>query len=148
MLWQMYKKKQGQIIRWSSFAISSVLFVYGAVQLYKFLARYEWATTANRWLNFTIPYVDISVVLDPRLVISLSFLLASVWLFYFFSFQHNRFSDFLIDTESEMRKVSWPTMDQVVKSSIAVILIVFFLGLYLYVIDGILGFIFSRLWKI
>lgn len=143
MLWQVYKKKQGQIIRWATFVVSAVLFVYGAIRLYKFLIRYEWATTANRWLNFVIPYVEIPVVVDPRFVISLVFGLISIWLFYFLSFQHNRLSDFLIDTESEMRKVSWPTMDQVVKSSIAVILIVLILGLYLYMINGVLGVVFS-----
>lgn len=138
MLIQLYKKKQGQILRWGTFGIASTLFLYGIYQLYFFLSQWEWATK-TRWFWFSIPLLGGQVVFDPRFLISLVSAIFFVWLFFYLCFQRERISDFLIDTESEMRKVSWPTFGEVVKSSIAVILIVFILGIYLYLVDGVLS---------
>lgn len=141
MFWAIYKKKQGLIVRWSSFGIASLLFIYGGYRLYYFLSQWEWATKF-RWMHFLIPVFDVEVVVDPRFVISLVGTIAFVWFFYFLCMQQHRVSEFLIDTESEMRKVSWPTLVQVIKSCIAVVMIVLILGLYLYVVDGLLNEIF------
>lgn len=137
----MYKKKQGQIIRWANFLTWSFLFLYGFYQLYYFLSKWDWAIKF-KWLRFEIPLVAIPVVIDPRFVIAIGCSVFFVWLFFYLTFQHERISEFLIDTESEMRKVSWPSLGQVVRSSIAVILIVLILGLYLYLVDGVLDKVF------
>lgn len=139
---RIYKKKQGQIVRGASFGVLSVLFLYGAYQLYFFLSQWQWAIQHRFW-RFTVPLVDIPVVVDPRFLISLGCAVFFVWLFYYLCFQRQRISEFLIDTESEMRKVSWPSFMQVVKSSLAVIFIVMLLGLYLYAVDGFLDIAFS-----
>ncbi|MBI4574748.1 MAG: preprotein translocase subunit SecE [Planctomycetes bacterium] len=44
-------------------------------------------------------------------------------------------SDFLIETEGEMKKVSWPTRAEVVGSSVVVIATVMVLGVYMYIVD-------------
>jgi preprotein translocase subunit SecE len=46
---------------------------------------------------------------------------------------------FYIDVRSEMRKVSWPNRQEVMGTTIVVIVAVFFFGLYLGAIDALLG---------
>lgn len=146
MLFQIYKKKQGQIVRWINFAVWSLLFLYGTYRLYFFLGTWQWAIK-HKWLRFIIPLLDIEVVVDPRLLIGIAGGIFCLWVIFYLTFQKERTSEFLIDTESEMRKVSWPTVSQVVKFSIAVILIVVILSVYLYVVDGILDPLLSYIFR-
>ena len=46
-----------------------------------------------------------------------------------------RFADFLIAVEAEMNKVSWPTRQELVRSSIVVIFIIFFMAMLLFLYD-------------
>jgi len=46
---------------------------------------------------------------------------------------------FYNDVRSEMRKVSWPSRQEVIGTTIVVIVSVFFFGLYLYAVDQALG---------
>jgi preprotein translocase subunit SecE len=61
------------------------------------------------------------------------------------SFSHPRGSEFLIETEAEMRKVSWPTTDDLISSSTVVVCTVILLSFYLGLIDFFLGNLFERL---
>jgi preprotein translocase SecE subunit len=45
------------------------------------------------------------------------------------------FNDLLIDTQTELAKVVWPTGQKLVRSTIAVITTVVILGVFLYVVD-------------
>ena len=46
---------------------------------------------------------------------------------------------FYADVRSEMKKVSWPSRQEVVGTTIVVIVAVFFFGLYLGAVDQLLG---------
>ena len=46
-----------------------------------------------------------------------------------------RFADFLISVEAEMNKVSWPSQGELFRSSIVVIVVIFFLALTLFLYD-------------
>jgi len=46
-----------------------------------------------------------------------------------------RFAEFLIMTESEMRKVTWPTRREVIVSTKVVIIMTFFLAIMLWLVD-------------
>jgi len=46
-----------------------------------------------------------------------------------------RVADFLIETESELARVSWPTREQVLGSTWAVLVLVLILGIYLLLVD-------------
>ena len=46
---------------------------------------------------------------------------------------------FYADVRSEMKKVSWPSRQEVLGTTIVVIVAVFFLGLYLGAVDQLLG---------
>jgi len=44
-------------------------------------------------------------------------------------------TDFLIETETEMKKVTWPTYREVLAATVVVIVVVIILGVYLFGID-------------
>ena len=46
---------------------------------------------------------------------------------------------FYVDVRGEMKKVSWPSRDEVFGTTVIVVASVFFFGLYLGLVDGILG---------
>ena len=50
-----------------------------------------------------------------------------------------RSKQFYLDVRSEMRKVSWPSRQEVVGTTVVVIVAVFFFGLYLGLVDYLLA---------
>ena len=52
-----------------------------------------------------------------------------------------RVVDFLRDVRAEMRKVTWPTMDELKKATVVIIGFVAFLGLLIGVMDTTLQFV-------
>ena len=66
---------------------------------------------------------------------------------YFFVINNRRLTDFLIKTEAEMKKVSWPSRREVFISSTVVLFVIVVLGGYLFGLDTILERIVSALFK-
>ncbi len=56
-----------------------------------------------------------------------------------------RSKQFYLDVRSEMKKVSWPGKQEVVGTTMVVVIAVFFFGLYLGAIDQILGYGLAKL---
>ena len=54
-----------------------------------------------------------------------------------------RMGAYLRDVRGEMKKVTWPSKDDMIKTTVAVIVISLFFGIYLFGVD----FIFSRIFK-
>ena len=54
-------------------------------------------------------------------------------------------ADLLIETESELRKVTWPTVDETVDGSVVVIVVVLFLMGFMAAADYLLGNVFTRI---
>ncbi len=52
-----------------------------------------------------------------------------------------RFVDFLRDVRAEMRKVTWPTLDELRKATVVIIGFVTFLGIMIGVLDSVLQFV-------
>ena len=50
-----------------------------------------------------------------------------------------RSKQFYVDVRSEMKKVSWPSRQEVTSTTIVVVVAVFFFGLYLGLVDYVLG---------
>jgi preprotein translocase SecE subunit len=71
---------------------------------------------------------------------------ATLWLAFF----HRKTGDVLIDTESEMRKVVWPTREEVQGSTIVVIATTLILGVGVFVCDVVVARVLSwvRLYKL
>jgi preprotein translocase subunit SecE len=84
---------------------------------------------------FRIPLVNLGVT--PGILISLGvFLIAGLGILY--TWNMKSWNDLLIETQTEMKKVSWPKRDELVGSSVVVIACVVILGIYLYVVDILL----------
>lgn len=147
-MFSIYKKKQGLILRWGAFFASASLFMFGAYKFYlsfpysNILAEDRpafWQWVHQSLLSFTIPGVNIAVDITPRLITSIALAISLLLILGYLCFRHKKLSDFFIDTESEMRKVAWPTKSEVVQSSIVVIIAIFILGVYLFVVDSALS---------
>jgi len=53
-----------------------------------------------------------------------------------------RVVDFLRDVQGEIRKVTWPTWDELKKATTVIVLLVILLGLVIGLMDSILQFVF------
>ena len=73
---------------------------------------------------------------DPFIIFGVPgvLLLLGIWISYR-SVNIMRFADFLIAVEAEMYKVSWPTRVELVRSSMVVMVVIFFLAFVLYCYD-------------
>ena len=56
-----------------------------------------------------------------------------------------RAKEFYFAVRSEMKKVSWPSRQEVMSTTLVVIIAVLFFGAYLGVLDGILGYGINKL---
>jgi len=52
---------------------------------------------------------------------------------------YEQIRDFLKDVKVEMKKVSWPSRDELVTYTVVVIIVVFILSVYIGVIDKVFG---------
>ncbi len=139
-----YKQEQGRYARLAAFWSLAILFFYGTTSLYTTLLGY-FPNTMPRPLVASMPRIPVlGVPLNTAMLISAAVLVASIWML-------NRIlnkpknADLLIETESELRKVTWPTVPEAVRSSVVVIACVLFLMAYLAGADWLLGKWASRL---
>jgi preprotein translocase subunit SecE len=56
-----------------------------------------------------------------------------------------RMKAYLRDVRGEMKKVTWPTKNDLIKTTIAVIIISLFFGIYLFGVDFVFARIFQRI---
>lgn len=111
----LYKKTQGKVARQITFFAIAIIFVVAA-----------WRVTEETWIAglFTgAEYAIAGIVLV--LGLWLSFRIVNL----------SRFADFLIAVEAEMNKVSWPSRQELIRSSIVVIFIIFFMAMLLFAFD-------------
>ncbi|MCZ6596347.1 MAG: preprotein translocase subunit SecE, partial [Planctomycetota bacterium] len=92
--------------------------------------------------DVVIPIV--SIPLNGAFLVSLAiFAGGMIWLFRWL--QSPKMADLLIDTESELRKVTWPTTQEVINSSMVVVACVVILMAFLAGTDLVLGQFVKRL---
>ncbi len=146
-----HKKKQGMILRWGFFITAVCLAIFAAYRLFvsfPYLQMDEklrpefWQFFYQELVKFTVPLIDIPMIITPRLLIAFGIGIGMILLLVYLAFMNIRISEFMIDTESEMRKVAWPTKGEVLDSSLVVVIVIVALGVYLFVIDILLNKIF------
>ena len=115
-----YKPGQGKWLRWGTVASAALVAGSGAI-----------------WLYFFQGNVAALSSLGKVAIVALWVLVCAFLTFWFVN--SPRYGEFLIMTESEMRKVTWPSRREVISSVKIVILLTCLLGLLLYLVDG--GFI-------
>ncbi|MCA8980826.1 MAG: preprotein translocase subunit SecE [Planctomycetes bacterium] len=135
-----YKPQQGRIARTAAFWSSVMLLLYACYTLHSELSgRVE--SLAEPLGGIVIPIV--SVKLSISFLISFvtfvaGFVGLSIWL------NKPKSADLLIDTEAELRKVTWPTMQEATNASMVVIATVVFLMIYMGLCDRLLGAVVGR----
>jgi preprotein translocase subunit SecE len=126
-----YKRNQGRIVRQVTFAAIAVALLLGAWQLFDVLSV---ADRSAAW--YLVPGMELII---PGLI-----LLLGAW-FAFRLVNFPQFADFLISVEAEMNKVSWPSRTELIRSSLVVIFLMFFLAFVLFGFDLIWQILFKAM---
>lgn len=135
-----YKEDQGRIVRLAAFWLCVTLLLYGCIALETTLSTYL-------GLGETIAGISVPLLSWPltwALILTATLFGGGTWLLHVVLHKPKN-ADLLIDTETELRKVTWPTMDDVVNSSIVVVLSVLFLLAFLFGADYVIGRIMTNL---
>jgi len=135
-----YKEDQGRLARMAAFWSVVLLVLFGCNFLYDILIGFDSMSPAIGGIRIPVVSVDLN---GAFLVTSLLFLVGLVvtrrWQ------QKPKVADLLIETESELRKVTWPTMEEVTNSSLVVVVCVVVIGAFLAAADYFLGELMRRL---
>jgi preprotein translocase subunit SecE len=136
-----YKPDQGRMARMASFWSIVMLLLFGCYFLHTTLTTYVSALD-KPFGGLSIPIVSIRLT-GSFLISALLFLGGTFWIYTFM--QKPKTADFLIDVEAELRKVTWPTGQEVVNASIVVVVTVVVLMGFLAGADYVIGQFVQRL---
>lgn len=118
----LYKPSQGRITRQVTCAAAWVVVLLATFKLYQTLYA------AGEW-QYIAPF---------------ALLIVGFWAAYR-TVNYAKFADFLIAVEAEMNKVSWPSWAELVRSSLVVIFVIFFLAMVLFGYDMFWQFAFKAI---
>jgi preprotein translocase SecE subunit len=123
-----YKKDQGRYARLAAFWTLAILSFYGATRLYETMQTLFGGALDAPIAGIVVPLFAIN--LSPAFLIATVGFCAGIWFLYRW-LESPKVADLLIETESELRKVTWPTYPEVINSSVVVVVCVLFLMAYL-----------------
>ena len=129
-----YKADQGRLARMAAFWSLALLYLFGCTFLHDQLVLSD---SLSRTLGgVVIPVVGVSLT-GAFLISTSTFVVGFVWLMRWQ--QKPKVADMLIETEAELRKVTWPSGQEVINSSLVVMVTVVLLGLFLAGSDYVLA---------
>jgi preprotein translocase SecE subunit len=128
MAFELYKKGQGMVARLAAFGAVGLLVVFGAYRFFAVFNRPKPVLVEN------VPVVgDLTIWKVIAFVIAAVGLLGTWW---FLNRPKN--AELLIETEQEMRKVSWPTLPEVWNATVIVAMVTVTLALTMFGLDELL----------
>ena len=133
MGFQLYKSGQGRHLRGGTGVAAALVDLVFCYYLWTLLSRYLAENAYKPYLEYGIPAVVFAVL----------------GVAVFFYVNKPNVVDFLVATETEMKKVSWSSRAELVGSTAVVIVTVFALAVFIYVADTIFIYVFKnglRLW--
>jgi preprotein translocase SecE subunit len=134
-----YKQDQGRLARLVTFWTLGVLVLYGCYSFHnEVLLKYFKPSLGAPLIPSMKKIPILGVELNGAFLITLAVICGLFWVLYRWE-QKPKIADLLIETESEMRKVTWPSLPEAVNSSIVVIVCVVFLMAFLAGADWFLG---------
>lgn len=134
-----YKQDQGRYARLAAFWSLAILIFYGCTSLYSWTLVGHFPNAMATPLVASMPKIPVlGLPLNLGMLITAAVLVAAVWGLYRV-LERPKNADVLIETESELRKVTWPTMPEAVRSSVVVIACVLFLMAFLAGADWVLS---------
>lgn len=142
-----YRQDQGRLARMATFWSLAILIFYGCTSLRAELAgRFSEALGQRLWEGGRIPVIGVD--LTPAFLIALVVFAAAMILLYRWT-ESPKIADQLIDTESELRKVTWPTLSEAGRDSVVVIVCVVVLMVLLAGYDALISRVMNNLvWRI
>ncbi len=121
-----YKPNQGRIVRQLTVLAIGLIVALGNWRLYATLD----GSTSNKAIAVGVPA---------------GLLIVGLWIC-FRLIHWPRFADFLIAVEAEMKKVTWPSRDEVKRASVVVIVTIAILAISLFLFDIFWQAFFNALW--
>lgn len=137
---EIYKKGQGTKSRVTAYVLLGLLVLFGA-----YACHGEFNTVGRGvGLPVTDAVADLPLIgaLTWMKLIALGVFLGGMLLVHLFLNRPGS-ADLMIDTEQEMRKVSWPSWPEVKSASLVVVVVTFVFGLSLFAFDKALQGLFS-----
>ena len=133
-----YKPDQGRLARLAAYWSMGALIIYGCISMHSELSsRFGGVLGQPFFAGFTkIPVLGLKV--NAALLITTVVLVGALYALYRWQ-QTPKVAELLIETEAELRKVTWPTLPEAVNSSVIVIVCVVFLMAFLAGSDWLLG---------
>lgn len=135
-----YKKDQGILARRSAFWLLLLLVLWGCFRLYVFLQS-NFSSLKTGSIG-KMPLLDLEMNWAFGLAVLAG--LAMMWGIWKL-LNREKAADLLIDTESELKKVTWPSFNDAVNSSIIVIVTVIIFAAFLSVADMVYEVFFNAL---
>ncbi|MDI6733095.1 MAG: preprotein translocase subunit SecE [Planctomycetota bacterium] len=137
-----YKQREGLIIRFVTWVLCSFFALFGCVSLFFYIPHQsitDFPPKPTLWgiLIYTVPFFDFNIT--TGFIFSVVLFLSIVILINRFIINATKPADFLIETEFELKRVSWPPRNEYWGASVAVIISVIIIGLFIFVIDIILS---------
>jgi preprotein translocase SecE subunit len=133
-----YKSDQGRLARLIAFWSLAALVFYGCVSLRATLSSAFGGKLGAPLIAGMKQIPVLGLNFNAALLIT-GAVLGVAWYYLYRWQQTPKIADLLIETESELRKVTWPTVPEAVNSSLVVIACVLFLMAFLAGADFVLG---------
>ncbi len=127
-MFEIYKRGQGKWARYLAAGSVGALATYGCYSLYHYLKGIGLGKT----VLVEVPGVDLNI--DTPFIVAFG-LFAALAVTVYILLNRPKIGDFLIETELEMKKISWPGRSELVGSSTIVIITVIILALVIMVFD-------------
>ena len=142
---EIYKKSQGAVARWTAIISLGALAAFGAYELLVAVTDREVGLRIDAWI---VRVVGLRTGLGARgwgILISGGVFLACMALIALVT-NIPRFADYLIASELELRKVSWPTKGELKRQTIVVIFTLLLFSLVLFLADALFSWGFHRIY--
>jgi preprotein translocase subunit SecE len=133
---EFYRPEEGHRSRAVIGIATAVLALYGTHAFYEWLPQEFWQKSITK-LNTLIGTEGTEFMVTPALVVAVAMAIAILFAVYKLV-NYPKFVDFLIETENELKKVSWASRQQVISESIVVVATVLIVGIYVFMVDNIL----------
>ncbi len=129
-----YRKDQGRYVRMAAFWLLTLLVAYGALGGFVVWLNDLMSPSVNQTLIEPFPLLgklQVSTLIGLGVLVIAGFIIHRL-------LNKPKVADLLIDTESELRKVTWPTIGETWQGSLAVAFTVVVLFFFLTVADVLL----------
>lgn len=128
--------------RMATFWSLAILLAYGCVRMRTELTSWQPDGLGAPIGGITVPLVGLP--LSPALLMAVGAFAVGMF-FLNRTLEKPKNADLLIETEHELKKVTWPSLDETVDGSIVVMVVVLFLMGFMAGADYLLGEVFSRI---